>query len=59
MIVRDPKTDEYLGIKCDSPGCEIMSPPAEQILKGHGLNNMGWQCSGGVHICPAHATVEK
>jgi len=55
MVVRDKTTDEYLGIRCDVTGCRIMSPPAEQILKGHGLNNMGWECHGGTHLCPVHA----
>lgn len=49
MIVRD---ENGARIKCDK--CEVMSPPAEALLKGHGLNNMGWHCSGGTHLCPAH-----
>lgn len=55
MIVRDPITDEYLGMRCNHEGCETMAPPAGEILAGHGLVNMGWECHGGVHICPAHA----
>lgn len=54
MVVRDPMTDEYLGIGCDHDGCETMSPPADEILAGHGLVNMGWLCSGGTHYCPEH-----
>lgn len=57
MVKRDPKTGEYLGIQCDE--CEAMSPPAADILAGHGLNHMGWYCSGGSHLCPAHALEEK
>lgn len=55
MIKRDDASGEYLGIQCDEPGCETMSPPAAEVLAGHGLNNMGWHCSGGTHICPVHA----
>lgn len=58
MVVRDSATDEYLGIRCDAPGCDVMSPPAEKILAGRGLNNMGWECHGGTHLCPIHATVK-
>lgn len=51
MIIRD-ETGSYVGMKCDL--CGVMTPPAADILAGHGLNNMGWQCSGGSHLCPAH-----
>lgn len=58
MIVRDKDNKDYLGIGCDAPGCEVMAPPAAEILKGHGLVNMGWECHGGVHFCPTHANKE-
>jgi hypothetical protein len=51
MIKKDT-AGEYVGIQCDR--CNIMAPPAREILDGHGLVNMGWYCSGGTHICPAH-----
>ncbi|API59613.1 hypothetical protein BSL82_10040 [Tardibacter chloracetimidivorans] len=35
---------------CDA--CGRGSPPAAEIIAGHGLNNMGWRCSGGTHFCP-------
>jgi hypothetical protein len=57
MIKRDSETKEYLGIQCDK--CETMSPPAAEILAGHGLNNMGWHCFGGTHLCPDHAPPEE
>ena len=53
MIVRDEITSEYVGIKCNA--CEIVAPPAETIMEGHGLISMGWYCSGGTHLCPGHA----
>ena len=53
MIVRDPTTHAYKGIKCDK--CATMAPDARTIMDGHGLNNMGWACSGGSHLCPRHA----
>lgn len=52
MIVRDEISSEYIGIKCDR--CETMAPPQKEIMEGHGLNNMGWDCHGGVHLCPDH-----
>lgn len=59
MVVRDPKTGEYAGIQCSHEGCPTMAPPAEEILRGHGLVNMGWLCSGGTHYCPEHAPEHK
>lgn len=53
MIVKDEITADYIGIQCDV--CETMAPDAEAIREGHGLNNMGWLCSGGSHLCPSHA----
>lgn len=44
----------YQHIKCDAPGCDVISPPASEIMAGHGLMNMGWHCSGGTHYCPKH-----
>lgn len=55
MITRDEITRAYVGIQCDEPGCTTKAPPSEEILKGHGLNNMGWRCVGGNHLCPEHA----
>lgn len=56
MIVRDKETGEYVGIQCSEEGCEVMAPPAKAIMEGHGLNRMGWECYGGTHLCPAHAS---
>lgn len=58
MIIRDEITKAYLGIKCDADMCEAMAPQSKEILAGHGLNNMGWRCSGGTHFCPAHDVEE-
>lgn len=58
MIVRDEQTREYQHIKCDAKGCEVISPPAAEVLAGHGLVNMGWHCSGGTHFCPKHKVEE-
>lgn len=55
MIKRDEETKEYIGIQCDR--CETLAPPAKTILEGQGLNNMGWRCSGGSHLCPEHAEI--
>ena len=49
----------WLTITCDADGCDTVAPPADQILAGHGLNNMGWRCSGGTHFCPAHAAIPE
>ena len=57
MYVRDKTSKEYQGIKCDQ--CETWAPSANELLAGHGLVNMGWHCSGGVHLCPVHNPVEK
>lgn len=57
MIKRDPTSDDYLGIKCDK--CETMAPPAADIIINHGLIRMGWECHGGTHLCPEHASVEQ
>jgi hypothetical protein len=40
-----------LGVKCNLCGKD--APRQDQILKGKGLNNMGWQCSGGTRVCPS------
>lgn len=57
MIVKDEITGDYLGIQCDV--CETMAPDADAIREGHGLNNMGWHCSGGSHLCPSHAPPQE
>lgn len=54
MIKREAN-GKYLGIQCDDPDCEIMAPSSKEILAGFGLNNMGWHCVGGTHLCPLHA----
>jgi hypothetical protein len=46
---------QYQHIQCDEEGCKTTSPPAAEILRGHGLVNMGWSCAGGKHYCPTHA----
>ena len=48
MITYDDNR-QYKGIRCDT--CPTEAPPAREILDGHGLNNMGWWCAGGRHIC--------
>jgi hypothetical protein len=55
MIIREyhhKEGREYVKIKCDL--CPTLAPPAEEIMKAHGLINMGWYCKGGTHICPDH-----
>jgi hypothetical protein len=39
----------YIGLQCDT--CSKPAPPSDKILKAHGLNRLGWHCSGGTHIC--------
>ncbi len=56
MVKRD-ENDENPRIHCDI--CDKPAPSGEEILKGFGLNNMGWHCSGGTYICPAHPHPEK
>lgn len=58
MIIKNKETGAYSGIQCDAKGCETKAPSAKEIMQGHGLNNMGWRCSGGTHFCPDHATEE-
>lgn len=41
---------QFVGIRCEE--CDRAAPPAREILNGHGLVNMGWECHGGKHICP-------
>lgn len=57
MIMRNER-DEYIGIRCDTDKCKTVAPPAKEILAGHGLINMGWHCSGGIHHCPLHSGKE-
>lgn len=54
MVVRDAN-GENPRIKCDE--CEVTAPDGDAILKGRGLINMGWECSGGSHRCPTHSQV--
>jgi hypothetical protein len=44
-------------IVCDL--CERQAPPRDEITKAHGLNRMGWHCTGGSHICPGHEHPER
>lgn len=37
-------------VQCDT--CGIDAPPAAEIMAAHGLNRLGWTCSGGTHFCP-------
>ncbi len=52
MVVRDEISKKVVGIKCKR--CEVTAPSAEELIAGGGLNNMGWHCYGGTHLCPAH-----
>ena len=45
---------QYSHIRCDGDKCEVRSPSIEEMTKNHGLANMGWFVSGGVHRCPVH-----
>lgn len=48
--IEHPETGtRRIEIRCDR--CECLAPPAEAILAAHGLNRMGWTCSGGSHLC--------
>jgi hypothetical protein len=42
----------FIHIKCEE--CDTEAPPASEILKAFGLNNMGWYCDGGKYWCPEH-----
>lgn len=53
MVVRRNKKDEFSHIECNQ--CGTPAPDGTEILKGGGLNNMGWHCVGGSHLCPEHA----
>lgn len=44
-------------LTCDT--CGAHAPPAPEIIAAHGLNRMGWYCSGGVHVCPNCVTPEQ
>jgi hypothetical protein len=35
--------------------CREDAPPVSEIIKAGGLQNMGWYCVGGIHLCPKHA----
>ena len=52
MVKRDTITGDYIGLACDT--CGEMAPSSKEIMAAHGLINLGWYCSGGVHICPKH-----
>ncbi len=52
MIERD-KRAQFVRIRCDV--CNEPAPPTDHIAINLGLNNMGWKCFGGTHLCPAHA----
>lgn len=53
MIHRD-ETGGFVGIRCDKCGTD--APPVTEIKEAFGLINLGWECSGGIHLCPAHKT---
>lgn len=47
-------SDEITGarsveVRCDT--CGKHAPSAAEILAAHGLQRMGWACSGGTHVC--------
>lgn len=50
MSVNRALDGSYIGLQCDT--CAKPSPSTQEIMAGHGLNRMGWHCSGGTHICP-------
>lgn len=50
-VVRDEITGEASIVCCV---CRKPAPPVREIMKAHGLNSMGWRCSGGSHLCPEH-----
>lgn len=39
-------------IHCDI--CNRVAPPPKEVFAAHGLNRLGWHCTGGSHICPDH-----
>lgn len=43
--------DGAIQLQCD--GCGVSAPDAPTLLAHRGLNNMGWRCAGGKHVCPA------
>ena len=49
MSVARAKDGTYIGLQCDT--CAKPAPTSAEILAAHGLNRMGWHCSGGTHIC--------
>jgi hypothetical protein len=53
MVVKRDANGENPRIHCND--CGTPAPPGDQILAGRGLNNMGWHCVGGSHLCPEHA----
>lgn len=48
MIERNEK-GEFVRIRCDN--CNKPAPPDSDLIVYRGLNNMGWRCSGGTHLC--------
>lgn len=52
MIVRDDKGN-FVGLACDE--CGVPAPPALEIMQAFGLQNRGWYCSGGTHLCAEHS----
>lgn len=50
MIQRDNKGD-FECIRCDC--CGQPAPPTDNRIINHGLNGIGWHCTGGKHVCPA------
>lgn len=63
IFIKLPEADQtpthkhqYSHIECDVEGCEVRSPSAAEINKGHGLADMGWFVGPGQHRCPKHFT---
>lgn len=50
MIQRNDKK-EFERIRCDV--CGEPAPSIPDRIINHGLNGLGWKCSGGKHVCPA------
>jgi hypothetical protein len=57
MIIFKKTTDgthhQYSHIECDAPGCDAVSPTAENLVR-ESLFARGWFVTGGKHRCPEH-----
>lgn len=54
MSVKRDENGQNPKIHCDA--CDKPAPSGDEVLKGFGLINMGWACSGGSHLCPSCVT---